>query len=194
LINSKKIFFLVIFLFCKSYFFCQDNRHEETSNDSILVWNRNIKLSWEDFKYSIKNIKKKEDLSAGVFSGISFSYIIKGGRIKYKIVSEFSRYESYVIFKSEDLLKHEQLHFDIVEVYSRKLRKKFIILDEKESKLEDYIFTYNIVRNNLAKYQDLYDSETLHSKNKQKQKEWEEKVSNELEELKEFDVSTDIKN
>lgn len=132
---------------------------------------------------------KKESLLAGTFAGVSFSYIIKENNIEYEIVSEFSRYDSYVIFKSEDLLKHEQLHFDIVEIYSRKLREKFLVLDKMKSKLEDYISTYNNIRNDLVKYQGLYDSETEHSVNKEKQKEWEIKVAKELEELDTYDVS-----
>jgi hypothetical protein len=134
-------------------------------------------------------VDKKESLLAGTFAGVSFSYIIKENNIEYEIVSEFSRYDSYVIFKSEDLLKHEQLHFDIVEIYSRKLREKFLVLDKMKSKLEDYISTYNNIRNDLVKYQGLYDSETEHSVNKEKQKEWEIKVAKELEELDTYDVS-----
>ncbi len=41
----------------------------------------------------------------------------------YNITALFNRYESWMIVKSTDILVHEQIHFDIFELYARKMRK-----------------------------------------------------------------------
>jgi hypothetical protein len=72
------------------------------------------------------------------------------------------------------------LHFDISELYSRKLRKK----------LSSQKFTRATLSSELPKiiseffkqrdqFQDLYDSETNHGTIEKKQKRWEEKVNKE---------------
>jgi predicted secreted Zn-dependent protease len=88
---------------------------------------------------------------------------------------------------SDYLLAHEQLHFDITELFVRKLRKQLAEFGndcEGLSKhIEDY---YNRNYKEFVAYQDRYDRETKHSLNKEKQQFWEEKVSRELKELKSY--------
>lgn len=44
----------------------------------------------------------------------------------YNITALFSRYDSWMIVKSKDILEHEQIHFDIFELYARKMRKYLV--------------------------------------------------------------------
>lgn len=44
----------------------------------------------------------------------------------YNITALFSRYDSWMIVKSKDILEHEQIHFDIFELYARKMRRQLI--------------------------------------------------------------------
>jgi hypothetical protein len=44
----------------------------------------------------------------------------------YNITALFSRYDSWMIVKSRDILEHEQIHFDIFELYARKMRKYLV--------------------------------------------------------------------
>jgi len=41
----------------------------------------------------------------------------------YNITALFSKYDSWLIIKSKDIVDHEQIHFDIYELYARKMRK-----------------------------------------------------------------------
>jgi predicted secreted Zn-dependent protease len=83
---------------------------------------------------------------------------------------------------------HEQGHFDITEIFARKLNKA----------MSAYHFNQNTYRKDLNKiYQDIikekdnmqdqYDHETNFSRNKEKQMEWLKKIQTMLEELKEYD-------
>lgn len=44
----------------------------------------------------------------------------------YNITTLFSRYDSWMIVKSKDILEHEQIHFDIFELYARKMRRYLV--------------------------------------------------------------------
>lgn len=79
---------------------------------------------------------------------------------------------------------HEQLHFDIAELIARKSRKE-ISLGEYDKQ------TFKIQFNSIAKKflvmlnieQDLFDQQTNHAMNENKENEWENKVANELKEM-----------
>lgn len=105
----------------------------------------------------------------------------------------FSINTSWVIKKYEtgELLKHEQLHFDIIELFARKLRKR--ILNTKittKGTQEQLKKLQTDLQNEENAYQNLYDKQTDHSRNKQKQKEWGEKIAKELKELEDYSDPT----
>ncbi len=41
----------------------------------------------------------------------------------YNITALFSKYDSWLIIKARDIVDHEQIHFDIYELFARKMRK-----------------------------------------------------------------------
>ena len=78
---------------------------------------------------------------------------------------------------NKELLAHEQLHFDITELFTRKLRKKLSELNDpcgKDSKKVQGIYDKNFEE--LNRYQIRYDKETEHSMIETTQKTWEEKI------------------
>ncbi len=91
---------------------------------------------------------------------------------------------------SDSLLMHEQLHFDICELYIRKLRKKMmqLILDPM-----DYIDKCNGVFDEIWRdYQEaqkLYDKETEHGLIANEQNRWISEVAEQLEMMKAIGVS-----
>ena len=83
-------------------------------------------------------------------------------------------------------MDHEQLHFDITELYARKIRKRFKELqDMGETDYEEYVKIYYELEKELDAFQQKYDSEVYFRE--QNQKEWIEKIAKELEELKEYE-------
>jgi predicted secreted Zn-dependent protease len=91
------------------------------------------------------------------------------------------------------LLKHEQVHFDIAELYARKTRQAFLKYKLQHDK---YAHTDNwlriVYRENLRKMRRCerkYDRQTRHSRRKEMQQEWTTKILIQLNELKKFDLN-----
>ena len=88
------------------------------------------------------------------------------------------------------MLRHEQGHFDIYEIYGREIMKQL-----KETKaMSGKNFSDNVEKifrkgfADLNKLQKKYDQETNHSKNKEKQDEWTKKLKKMLDDRKDYKV------
>lgn len=192
--NKLIIIFVITIMNFNSY--SQDSIVDRKENDSTLVWSKLRKLTWEDFKSTKRSLNGINTYHATTSAGLFLSYtveediieedVIEEDIIKFKILSKFEKYNSYVLLKTEYLLKHEQLHFDIVEVHARKLRKEYLLLKKEKAELDDYLLLFQKSLKDLSKYQNLYDAETLHSKNKINQQKWNEKVKTELKMLEAY--------
>jgi predicted secreted Zn-dependent protease len=87
-------------------------------------------------------------------------------------------------------LEHEQLHFDLSQIYARQLRKKiadsklnlFNFTKESNKIFDDIFFLYK-------ERQNLYDTETNHGINNAAQKKWEKNIETELNELETYSVN-----
>jgi hypothetical protein len=91
--------------------------------------------------------------------------------------------------KSNSLLKHEQLHFDIAELTTRKLRQAYsthVSYDiEATSLFIDSVFNrYSKIE--FDSINALYDTETNHGIIETKQKVWETKITSELKKLEKY--------
>lgn len=158
------------------------------NSEEIIKWSSERKLTWEDFQ-GIPPLNTLGNILA-----------INAGEINYdmeKIDYTFVKVMVRNVFikklswsKSEDfiLLKHEQLHFDIREVYTRKIRQEiksitYSSINDLNSKVNEIYNRWDSIND---KMEDSYDYETEHSINEEKQKEWNEKIAKQLEELKEY--------
>ena len=150
-----------------------------TTTDTIY-WNEDYKLTWNDFKgqpdYNIKTI------SALSSSGLMHSKGCKNGKIIYEVLSYFEKRESWV--KAEAYtnhhLAHEQIHFDITELYARKLRRA---LSEQHFKCgQEVAFEYYVKQfiDDWHEVQHNYDSTSRHSINREVQAEWSQRIEIEL--------------
>lgn len=175
--NINCSFFLFLFT---SIVFSQDS-----FNGEKIVWNKDIKLSWEDFQGKPPQsdlLFKKATTSYEIIMNVNY---VEGEIPNFIILSYFIKNKSWTITNDSNVLVHEQLHFDISEVYTRKIRKKFIELQKLNVKNSDlYIKEYYRLREEEEKFQEKYDSEVLFNSNKQE--EWKIKVSNLLEDLKDY--------
>ena len=90
---------------------------------------------------------------------------------------------------SEALLRHEQLHFDITEVYARIMRQKLQLFSAKANceKLQPgFNNTTKLVYAAWDHEQNRYDQETNHGLNAVRQAAWEKQTAAKLEMLKPF--------
>jgi hypothetical protein len=148
----------------------------------MIVWSESRKLTWQDFqKLAPANRDADSKTTAEIWH--EERWLCPSTKLHPTIVAVFDRDESWVIdeVKSDDrLLRHEQLHFDLAEVYARILREKlsaFKIRCRYEKSIQAQI---NVIADNNVKdlqvEQDRYDLETKHGLNEKAQTEWEKKI------------------
>jgi len=87
-------------------------------------------------------------------------------------------------------LNHEQLHFDLSEIYARKMRKSFQesnLTGGSLNSIGNSIFLINYQE--FQENQNLYDLETGNGIIEDKQTEWNQKIRNELKKLSRYEFN-----
>jgi len=85
------------------------------------------------------------------------------------------------------LLDHERLHFDIGEVYARKIRSVIDSLRRKgETRINIYTEAIDSLLDQWEQYGNAYDEETSHGLRPSKQAEWAIKIQKELSALEKY--------
>jgi antirestriction protein len=141
-------------------------------------------LTWEDYLAKPPSIS---DAAAITSTALGVEYHLKNNTLTYTITCRFSKTNSWGKHKTDYILQHEQGHFDITELFARKLAKEL-----KEHKFngrkyqDDVSKIYKKVMDEKEHYQNKYDKETDFSRNKQQQAEWLEKIKDELDDLDEY--------
>ncbi|HSI69548.1 MAG TPA: DUF922 domain-containing protein [Gillisia sp.] len=173
------------------FFLCAITAGQAQPDPEKIYW-QDEPLSWEDFK---ARPAKGSSFQANTNAGLSYSWNLKNDNgivsLKYEVYSFFNPQSSWVIpaSKSEYLLKHEQLHFNITELHARKLRKALAGLEieqlgeDPKAVLNSF---YTRIEKERAVMQHKYDLETNHSLNKEAEARWQKFVKEELSKLKDY--------
>lgn len=148
-----------------------------------ILWDENRRLTWADFRGKVPPAAVPAATTA---SGISYRYsanlIHHEVELDFEVSAFFYPNESW--YKPEvcdDLiLSHEQLHFDIAELFARKMRDKLNRTSFSDNVKEEIRDIYADILKELEEFQDLYDWETSFSRNAEKQLEWNEKIAKAL--------------
>jgi len=190
----KYLSYLIMLLVTLSAF----TQPKTVRNDSLLIWSEHEKLSWDDFLSDKKYLDGRH-----VSQLVQHTSAILSVSIKFLprelgceniddiiIVPVVYRKESIAILKSNKILKHEQIHFDITEFYARKIRKAIEDLlddDDYECNLQEIAAIYNELDEEHWQTQLLYDHD-IHTEGREevKQKEWDRKTDSLLNTLKDY--------
>ena len=180
--TKKLLLFVSIIFICSS---AKNNYKVFKQDDDKILWSSKRKLIWDDFRGSPKNIGSI--MLAGTYSNINVKYNYLENEIpNYKIECNFIKSKSWTVTDDVRILAHEQLHFDISELYTRKIRKSFDSLKiAKDKDIENYdkiYYSYLAKRDN---YDKLYDSQVYGNNIRQQQ--WIKKVEAELLRLKKYE-------
>src|SRR5690606_27670138 len=110
-----------------------------TQDKSRILWEKDVTLTWDDFR----QIPPSDIIDKNTMSGILVDYsykVIEGKVPTFPLRTYFIKDSSWVINKSDRTLHHEKLHFDMAELYTRKMRKEIERLRQKGiKKIEPYI-------------------------------------------------------
>ncbi|HIB37462.1 DUF922 domain-containing protein [Mesonia sp.] len=167
---------------------------------SLLQSQAQEKLEWTEEKLTWKDFEAKPNgqsrFLANTNSGFSYTwgFGVQNGKpnFTYEVHSYFYPQQSWVKKGKETptLLAHEQLHFDISELYARKMRKWLSnyspkSLNEAKAKLQKL---HKQVESERIKMQNAYDKETNHGMISEEQKRWQLKVNEALDILNQFSL------
>ncbi|MBN8675625.1 MAG: DUF922 domain-containing protein [Chitinophagales bacterium] len=167
-------YFPVIALFLSSAGFAQD------SNEETIEWSASRKLNWTDYK---AKPNPASDAAATTTTYVGIEYKISNDNFSYFIHCRFSKDRSWGLHKTDYILSHEQGHFDIAEIFARKLHKAMSnYVFNKKSFQKDLKKIYDSIMQERESTQNLYDKETNHSINKEKQAQWLKKIESLLSE------------
>lgn len=150
------------------------------------MWNGAIPLTKEDFQ--AKRSTYGKDIPAYTSSAIYLYQKDDNGSLNFYVEALFFKSRSFMKEESPYTLGHEQLHFDITELYARILRKR--IADTDFTKIRDVVGhvqkIYNKASAEWLKDEEKYDKETQHGINAAMQKKWAQDIAARLEELEAF--------
>lgn len=156
-------------------------------NDSqdyeTIAWSPENKLTWNDFKGKAPN---NDRAAATTASGISyqFSTSASSGEIEldYLVSTFFYPNKSWYQPSLCDslILSHEQLHFDISELYARKMRNRLASTSFTQNVKAEVKQIYKEVLEELEEFQNLYDDQTNFSRDVEQQLIWNNKIEEAL--------------
>ena len=156
---------------------------KKKKNEDYIPWNTERKLTWDDFTADAPGNTSDAALTT---TYVGFSYSKSRNVISYKIECKFQKSRSWGRVKTEYILKHEQGHFDIAEIFARKLNKEIKAYLAKSNNHEGLNPIYSKVMQEKRDMQEQYDKESNHSIHKVKQGEWDEKIEDLLDESDDF--------
>ena len=152
--------------------------------DEFIRWSAVKRLTWNDY---LATPSTSNDIAAITSTALGMEYHVRNNSITYNISCRFSKIKSWGRYKTDYILQHEQGHFDITELFARKLAKELREYKFNPHKYQDDVGKiYKKLMDEKEVYQNKYDKETDFSRNKDKQVEWLEKIKDELDELDEY--------
>lgn len=158
-------------------------------NPNRIEWQEEKKLIWEHFMGKPDN---SSPFAALTHSSIEFNYNVRNENGKLTLTTRVNTYFDTKMswFKSKEvnqhILKHEQSHFDITEIHSRKLREAFANYRVTKNFEKDLSAIFTKVNSEREKMQKLFDKESDHSRNFENEVRWQKFIAEELKRLEKW--------
>jgi predicted secreted Zn-dependent protease len=154
------------------------------SQNNLIEWSADRRLTWQDFK---AQPDKNSTNAALTSSSINIEFGYNNTGLKYNIKCRFDQNLSWGRIKNEYILSHEQGHFDIAEIHARKLHKSLKAYKfNNRTVSKDVNKIYDTVMKEHHALQSQYDQETNYSRDAAQQNAWKEKIEKILQELEEY--------
>jgi hypothetical protein len=156
----------------------------QVSNEELIAWDSARLLTWNDYK---GRPDPSSDAAASTTTYLGIEYRMDEKGFSYRIQCRFSLSKSWGRSKTDFILKHEQGHFDIAEIFARKLNQRMTHYKFNQATYKtDLKDIYDGITKEKEDFQDLYDRETDHSRKKEQQLEWLKKIEKMLVDLDSF--------
>lgn len=154
----------------------------DIQDEETILWQSSRKLNWTDFK----GVPENNRAAAITASGLTYQFSTKKNgevvAIDYEVSSYFYPDKSWYRPEVCDtiILSHEQLHFDITELYAREFRRRLKVKKFTSNVKNEVKAIYREINIELNTYQDQYDTETNFSRNREQQLFWNKTIAEAL--------------
>jgi len=151
--------------------------------ENAIRWDPEHRLRWSDFK---AQPPKNTSVAAITASGIAYRFSAMESRGKMEVdcsIDTFFYPESSWYrpdAANEIILSHEQLHFDISELFARKMRERVERYSFSSNVKTEMNRIYEQILREMRAFQKRYDEETNFSREVEKQLEWNKLIASEL--------------
>lgn len=156
-----------------------------------FAWTSARKLTWEDFR-GPQQPAMGEDVAAATFCGIGFetnTISSLNPELKVNVYNTFYTNKSWVRegLEKPEILAHEQCHFDICELYTRKLRERMGNVKVSVETLKTTLRSiYTELQKEYIQRQEQYEEETGHGVVADEQARWQKMIAMELEKTQQW--------
>lgn len=179
---SKLVCLFLLLVFCICW-----------QDDNKIIWNADRKLTWDDF---IGTPDKSSPMQALTAYRIEYSASGTTKLVTVVVTAFFKKTDSWLKAgcAKPSLLRHEQIHFDLAELFARKLRQQLSYCTNltPENVMDNVKRMCDSSLAVISKTQEQYDKETNHSIIDTAQARWEKMVPEQIKELDAY-KSTDVK-
>ncbi len=150
------------------------------AQEARILWEPETLLAWSDFRAKPPESKR---IAATTASGISYHYNATGTRDGYRLDFQVDTYfypdKSWYHPDICDsvILSHEQLHFDIAELFAREFRRRLSQRTFSSAVKAEVRQLFKEINNELSEFQNRYDQETDFSRDRAAQMLWNRRIS-----------------
>ena len=161
----------------------ENNSSTSTESDNQFQWTAHKKLSWNDFRGAVNAATAESAAATDCGIGFKASAKVPGRKPEIIVYNTFYATKSWVREDARlpSILVHEQGHFDLCEIYTRKLRNRMNKFDYAVADIKAALMNiYSEISQEYESRQQAYEQETTHGVNIPQQKNWSEIISREL--------------
>jgi len=184
------------FLFVFPFVFASIALFSQSSAD--VAYSSNGPFNWEMFKGKINPNHLDEmgnNTGAVTVSSLTYETEVRGKNATVKVSALFHPFESWTRYPKldnpDEALNHEKRHFDICEIYARKIRKALTSTHFYRGNFNEELSS--LFKKTVKEYREeqvKYDKDTKHSTDNEQQKKWDAKIDSRLAELSKYSPST----
>ena len=161
---------------------------KQVAEEGLLVWSRKEPPSWKDFRGPAR---RGTTTAAQTSSGVTYLIQCRSSHLGFAVLATFSPRESWVrpdipgnSAASRQSLRHERTHFDITELFARRLRRALAAAERICPGREDNVRKmFDGLADDSRHEQERYDRETAHGMSRDAQARWERLVRARLDSL-----------
>ena len=168
-----------------------------SQNSADVAYSSNSPFNWEMFKGKINPNHLDEmgkNTGAVTVSSLTYETEVRGKNATVKVSALFHPFESWTRYPKldnpDEALNHEKRHFDICEIYARKIRKALSSSRYYQSNFNEELS--DLFKKTVKEYREeqmRYDKDTKHSIDQEQQKKWDAKIDSRLTELSKYSNS-----